>query len=214
MKTELLLSADNAFFTTRQYALANNLLFPSASRTLNRLAENGTIRRVTKGVWANPKHPYFNPLGCVPLLLRTEQGYVSFLTALHRHGAISQIPPNIQVATTGRGRKLKTPIGTFEFIQLNPGLMTEGIDWSEGKAQYRIASAEKALLDTVYVSTRKGRRFASLPELDERPDPKEVLRLAKKQLPKGIIRDAVLSRLAGLGITEPKARKPAMRRRK
>lgn len=29
-----------------------------------------------------------------------------------------------------------------------------------------MASGEKALLDTFYISTRRGRRFASLPELD------------------------------------------------
>jgi len=44
--------------------------------------------------------------------------------------------------------------------------MTEGVVWSETRVPYRIATPEKALLDTLYVSTRKGRRFRSLPELD------------------------------------------------
>ena len=47
-------------------------------------------------------HPYFHPLSCVPYLLGKEQGYVSFLTALHLHCVISQIPKTIQIATTGR----------------------------------------------------------------------------------------------------------------
>ncbi|OGI09273.1 MAG: hypothetical protein A3I68_09125 [Candidatus Melainabacteria bacterium RIFCSPLOWO2_02_FULL_35_15] len=44
--------------------------------------------------------------------------------------------------------------------------MREGIKWSNSKSKYLIASPEKALLDTLYISTRKGKKFSSLPELD------------------------------------------------
>jgi hypothetical protein len=70
------------------------------------------------------------------------------------------------VATTGHARRLVTPVGTFEMFQLAPELMREGVVWTETRVPYRIATSEKALLDTLYISTRKGRRFASLPELD------------------------------------------------
>lgn len=63
--------------------------------------ERGALTRLTRGVWANTSHPDFHPLVCVPKLLGREQGYVSFLTALHLRGVISQIPRTIQVATTG-----------------------------------------------------------------------------------------------------------------
>ena len=45
-------------------------------------------------------------------------------------------------------------------------MMREGIKWSNSKSKYLIASPEKALLDTLYISTRKGKKFSSLPELD------------------------------------------------
>ena len=88
------------------------------------------------------------------------------MTALHTRGVISQIPRTIQVATTGHGRKLVTPVGTFELFRLAPKLMRAGIVWSETRVPYRIATVEKALLDTLYISTKRGGRFRSLPELD------------------------------------------------
>lgn len=103
---------------------------------------------------------------CVSRILGNEQGYVSFLTALHLHDVISQIPRAIQVATTGRGRRLETPIATFELFRLSPTLMGDGIEWSETTISYRLATAERALFDTLYLSTRKLLRFRSLPELE------------------------------------------------
>jgi len=44
--------------------------------------------------------------------------------------------------------------------------MLHGIETSETNPPYSIAAAEKALLDTIYIGTRKGRRFAALPELN------------------------------------------------
>jgi len=98
--------------------------------------------------------------------LGKEQGYVSFLTALHLHGVVSQIPKTIQIATTGRARSLDSPVGRYEFFQIKPELMTQGVGWSESRLPYLVASAEKALLDTLYLATRKNRRFARMPELD------------------------------------------------
>lgn len=153
-------------FTTREFAIHSGLSMSAAAKRLPRLAEKKLLTKITKGVWANAGHPYFHPLSCVPYLLGKEQGYVSFLTALHLHGVVSQIPKTIQVATTGRARSLDSPVGRYEFFQIKPELMKQGTVWSETRLPYLIATPEKALLDTLYLSTRKNRRFASLPELD------------------------------------------------
>jgi hypothetical protein len=76
----------------------------------------------------------------VPVLLGSEQGYVSFLSALHLRGAVAQIPRSVQVATTGHTRSLRTPVGTFEFFQLKPGMLLDGIVWSDSPKPYRIAT--------------------------------------------------------------------------
>lgn len=167
MKLDLLLSPELVVFSTRDYARAAGVSVAAASRQLERLRRgNRSLRRLTRGVWANSGHPYFSALACVPVLLGAEQGYVSFLTALHLHGALSQIPATIQVATTGHARQLRTSVGFFEFFQLKPELTFAGVAWSDTPRPYRIASVEKALFDTFYLSTRKKRRFARLPELE------------------------------------------------
>lgn len=155
------------FFTTREFAFKTQTSITAASHQLRRLHGRGDIERVTRGLWCNPSHPYFTAMGAVPYLLGQEQGYVSFLTALHRHGVLSQIPKTIQIATTGHSRVLVSPIGSFEFFQIKPAMMKAGINWSDNPhCPYRLASAEKALLDTLYISTRKSRRFVALPEIE------------------------------------------------
>jgi predicted transcriptional regulator of viral defense system len=169
MNLEVLSRPEYVVFTTREYADASGIAVASASRQLRAAAEHGPLVRLTRGVWANPGHPHFHPLACVPKLIGNEQGYVSFLTALHQREVIEQIPRAIQIATTGHARRLSTPVGSYEFFHLAPRMMRRGIEWSDTRIPYRIATAEKALLDILYISLRRGRRFRSLPELDLRP---------------------------------------------
>lgn len=163
-------SKDFIIFTTRDYANHQKFSMPAASNRLSRLREKKLLTHITKGVWANTGHPYFHPASCVPYLLNNEKGYVSFLTALHFHGLLSQIPKTIQVATTGHSRKLDSTVGFYEFIQIKPELMQKDLVWSETQLPYLIATAEKALIDALYISTRKNRRFIRMPELTLTPD--------------------------------------------
>ncbi|MDZ7645578.1 MAG: hypothetical protein U5K76_15955 [Woeseiaceae bacterium] len=163
---ELLNRPEFVVFTTSRFADASGSSLSVASRRLDRLAEQKFLVRITRGVWANASHPHFHPLACVPHLLGKEQGYVSFLTALHLHGVISQIPRSTQIATTGRGRVLDSPVGRFEFFRIKPELMRDGTEWSATHLPYLVATREKALLDVLYLSTRQSRRFARLPEVD------------------------------------------------
>jgi len=163
---DLFNSADFIIFTTRDFANYSSISMPAASKRLSRLANKKLLTRITKGLWANTSHPHFHPLACVPYLLGKEQGYVSFLTALHLHGLVSQIPKTLQIATTGHARTLDSPVGHYEFLQIKPELMKQGIKWSDTHLPYLIATAEKALIDTLYLSTRKNRRFARLPEVE------------------------------------------------
>jgi len=161
-------SADFIIFTTRDFASYSHISLSAASKRLLRLADRKLLTRITKGLWANTSHPWFHPLACVPYLLGKEQGYVSFLTALHLHGLVSQIPKTIQIATTGHARTLDSPVGRYEFLQIKPELMKQGAQWSDTHLPYLIATAEKALIDSLYLSTRKNRRFARLPEVEIR----------------------------------------------
>lgn len=191
--------ARNALFATRSFAIATGQRMDSASRWLGGLARRDALVRVTRGVWAQLEHPAFTPYAATGLLIGNEHGYVSFVSALHRHGVLSQIPGAIHVATTGHGRALDSPIGRFEFLQLRPPMMAEGIEMSETEPPYAIATAEKALLDTFYIATRRGNRYQRLPELDLSEVDKRVLtELLERQVTARPIRQAIITRLAGL----------------
>jgi hypothetical protein len=187
-------------FTTRDYAMLEGIGRSAASKRLATRERRGELQRLTRGVWVVSKHPALSRFGCVPLLLGKEDGYVSLLSALHLHGALSQIPATVQVATTGHSRRLETPLGRFEFFKFDPRMTQSGVEWKDAPMPFRLASPEKALLDVLYLATRRGRRFARLPEL-ERPDDfrrREFLALVEDQVPLVAIRTAVFERFKAL----------------
>lgn len=157
---------EHATFSTREFAFRCGFSRSTASRRLGKLAERDVLVRITRGAWCQPAHPAFTPNQAAPILLGRERGYISFITALHLHGVVSQIPAVIQVASTGHGRTTSTPIGRFEFLQIKPEMTVAGVETSETNPPYLLATAEKALLDSFYISTRRGKRFSNLPELD------------------------------------------------
>lgn len=189
----------HAVFTTRHYAVLCDSRIDVASRQLTRLVNRGVLMRLTRGVWGQPDHPRFTPFAAVPLLLGNEQGYVSFLSAMHMHGLIAQIPGSIQVATTGHARRLATPAARYEFLRIQPSMMMEGVGVSVTEPSYNVATGAKALLDALYIATRRGRRFVSLPELDlSEIDPKQLRALLRRQVRATPIRCAMEARLAAL----------------
>jgi len=190
----------NALFTTRLFAVSTDRRVDSSSRALTGLAARGLLVRVTRGLWAQPDHPSFTPFGAVGFLLGHEHGHVSFVSALHRHGVIAQIPGAVHIATTGHDRVLESPIGRFEFFQLRPQMMNGGVDVSDTEPPYPIATPEKALLDTIYIGLRR-RRFVRLPELDtDDVDPEALKVLLDGQVTAPPLRRAVEARLTELGV--------------
>ncbi len=63
--------------------------------------------------------------------------------------------------------------------------MQKHLTWSETQLPYLLATAEKALLDVLYISTRKNRRFIHIPELTLTSDliNKRTFKKLFKQLP-------------------------------
>jgi hypothetical protein len=70
----------------------------------------------------------------------------------------------ITVASTAHSKRIRTPIGFYVIHQLSPDFF-HGCDWNAGK-EYLIATPEKALVDCLYLASRKGRQYAHFPELD------------------------------------------------
>ena len=117
------------------------------------------MRRLRHGLWA--LGPDVEPFVVAPYLTAPYPAYISFWSALARHGMIEQIPRAISVASTHQTRLVQTTVGTYSIHQLAPELF-DGYSGSDQTGY--VAVAEKALFDTVYLrSARGGGVF--LPEL-------------------------------------------------
>jgi hypothetical protein len=142
----------------------------SISKALGRLARHGLVTKVMRGLWANTSHPLFSPYLVVGRLETSwgEPTYVSFISALHLHGILSQIPREMHIATARLRPPLKTPVGTYIFHQLKLALLT-GFEPGDVWGRFQRASPEKALFDTAYVSLHRGQQWRHLPELELPP---------------------------------------------
>lgn len=128
------LERTDVVFTTARAAQFGDTSVQSAVRVLQGMARSGLVTRVTRGVWAITHHPDFSPYAVLPFILGTQQdghhssrdepwsapiddvaanhhasraGYVSFVSALHLHGMLSQIPREIHVAVPKQRRQLR-----------------------------------------------------------------------------------------------------------
>ena len=96
-------------FTTGDVVAATGATPDTTSRALSRLAQRGLITRLVPGLWGATQHPDFSPYAVVPFLLAraanggrdAPEGYVSFISALHLHGMLSQIPGAIHELPPG-----------------------------------------------------------------------------------------------------------------
>ena len=156
-------------FTTRVAAIAAHVAPDVATRDLARLAALGILTRIAAGVWADVRHPDFSPYAVVPYLLNIRrskmQGYVSLLSALNLRGMIQQIPRTIHVIVTEQRRSVRTPVGLYEFHQIDSALFG-GFEPFGQLGNFDLATPAKALFDSLYLSTRRSRRFGHLPELE------------------------------------------------
>lgn len=131
---------------------------PSLYVTLTRLVDYGVLVRLGRGVYQVALRQ--------PNLARIANtlvypSYLSFESALSRHGMLSQVPYALSFATPRRSRRLTLGDTLVEFHQLK-GTLFFGYTLVEG---LNIADPEKALLDQLYLIAR-GRASLALDELD------------------------------------------------
>lgn len=152
-------------FTTSEIARLARTAQSVTTRVLASMASRGEVRRVVRGLWCQPQDPRFSAYALVHYLAGANRSYVSFLSALHLHGMIEQIPQLIYAATTGHTKIRRTPVGTFSFHRITPTFFA-GFDWYREGREFLIATPEKALVDSLYLSSRKSRQFGYFPELE------------------------------------------------
>ncbi len=139
---------------------------PSAvTQSLNFLRLQGVVKKLYRGIWAEITNKQISPFMIIPHLFKSNRVYVSFLSALHLHGMIEQIPQTITLASTIHTRKIKTAVGTFIIHKISPGYFF-GFDWYKKTENFLIAEPEKALADCLYLFTRKKKQYGYFPELN------------------------------------------------
>jgi len=150
-------------FTARDLAAVSGRSPSVVSQGLAFLGRQGLAVKVTHGVWAaGGVMP--SPYAVIPYILPKQRAYVSFTSALHLHGIIEQIPQVVTLASVAHTKEVRTGAGTFAVHHLAPSFFC-GFVRREGGGFF-IAEPEKALVDCLYVSAFRDRRFSHFPELD------------------------------------------------
>ncbi|KAF0126440.1 MAG: hypothetical protein FD154_1091 [Elusimicrobia bacterium] len=150
-------------FTSRELAAVSGRSGSVVSQGLAFLARQGQAVKIGHGLWAaGAGLP--GQYEVVPYLLPKQRVYVSFTSALHLHGVVGQIPQVVTLASTSHSRALATRAGNFVLHHLAPG-MFRGFEWDAGRG-FPLASPEKALVDCLYISAFRKKRFSYFPELD------------------------------------------------
>jgi predicted transcriptional regulator of viral defense system len=150
-----------AGFETRDAAAALEVTPANAHMILSRLARGGLLSHLSRGRWLQSSQ--ISRFAIPELISAPSPSYISLQSALFHHGLIEQIPAVIYAVTLGRPRRVRTPAGVVSFHRLPPELFA-GFDVVDGAI--KIATAEKALFDLLYLGPGRSRLFARLPELD------------------------------------------------
>lgn len=151
-------------FETRDASALLAVTPANAHMLLRRLATQGQLVHLSRGKWllGNRVSRFALP----ELLSAPYPSYVSLQSALFHHGLIEQVPAVVYAATLGRPRRVTTPLGVISFHRLPPHVFS-GFEIAADGA--KIATAEKALFDVLYLAPARSRLFARLPELDIPP---------------------------------------------
>ncbi|MBU4479210.1 MAG: type IV toxin-antitoxin system AbiEi family antitoxin domain-containing protein [Candidatus Omnitrophica bacterium] len=150
-------------FTTSEIISLSGKSSSTITQSLDYLQKQGLIIKIHRGIWAEADSRV-SAYSIIPFLTPRHRAYVSFVSALHLHGMIEQIPQVITLASTSHARTVHTKMGTFTIHQIAPRFF-KGFDWYRGDGNFLIAQPEKALVDSLYLSAHKNKQFGFFPEI-------------------------------------------------
>lgn len=189
--------------TTDDAVLALGAERSATTQTLKRLATVGLLKKIRHGLWTTELN--LDPLLLPEYLTAPFPSYISFQSALFFHGMISQIPHVIYVASLAQTRTVRTSLGTYSIHRLAPSFFG-GYEVVKASG-VRLATPEKALLDTLYLAPARSRLFAHLPEIElpERFD-RDRIRNWIRRIPLGPRRKSVEYQLDAVLLAERRRR--------
>lgn len=152
-------------FATHELAQLAGKSLSTTTQSLNYLEKQGIVLKVYRGIWIDPNNPKVSPYAVIPFLMPGQRCYVSFISALHLHHMVEQIPQVITLASTAHTRTINTKIAIFCIHQLTPSFF-KGFNWYKKTGSFLIAQPEKALVDSLYLSAYKKRQYGYFPEIN------------------------------------------------
>jgi len=155
-----LLVLNQPVLQTRDVSACLNIPNAQASKILDRLVKAGRFVRLMRGKWATTKQ--LDPLILPEYLTAPFPSYISLQTALFYHGMISQIPHTIYAVSLARTNQYSTSFGNISIHHLQPDFFFG----FEIVNHFKLASMEKALIDTLYLTPAKSKLFKTLPEIE------------------------------------------------
>ncbi|NCU32638.1 MAG: hypothetical protein EOM23_06880 [Candidatus Moranbacteria bacterium] len=156
-------------FTTHELTSISGRSQSTITQCLNRLTRQGILIKLYRGVWAESGRDNVSAFDIIQHLFPRRRVYVSFISALHLHGMVEQIPQVITLASLAHSRTVKTSMGVYSVHQIAAHFF-DGFDWYKGDGNFLIATPEKALIDSLYLSSRKKKQFGHFPELRFPPE--------------------------------------------
>ena len=151
-------------FTTRELMAYSGKSSSTIVQCLNRLEQKGLLIKIYRGVWANAEPHNLSALNSISHLFSHQRVYVSFISALYLHGIIEQIPQVTTLASTSHTNTIHTKLGSFSLHQISSDFFN-GFEWYKGSGEFLIAEPEKALIDSLYLSSRRKKQYSYFPEL-------------------------------------------------
>jgi predicted transcriptional regulator of viral defense system len=139
-------------FTTSDILALTRMAPAAATHALARLAQQGLLIRIKRGVWVSrlPLGP--SPYEAVPYLAAPWPAYVSLHSALADYGVVEEIPHVVFVVCPARPRRYRTALGEFHIHHLPERLMWGYEIKRVDGGGYPMATPEKAFLDLVYLA--------------------------------------------------------------
>ncbi len=157
---------NQTIISTRDAAMCLAIKPPHASKILARLQESNQLIHLGRGIWSLKMT--ISPFLIPESLVAPFPAYISLQSALYHHDMISQIPSVVYAVSLARTHCFQTPITTVRIHHIDPDFFM-GFD-VDTKTGIKMATAEKALLDVIYLGCiGKGSLFKSLPELEFHP---------------------------------------------
>jgi predicted transcriptional regulator of viral defense system len=178
------------FYTIADLEKITDLGRDSLYVALKRWVDGGVLERVSQGIYIPMGENLPSEKIAAQLYL---PNYLSFESALARHGVLNMIPYTLSFATTRKTRKLILRTQGVEFRQISSGLFFG----FEMKGGIHIAVPEKAFLDQVYFVC-KGKASLDLDEMNLKNLSAKLIKDYSERFPKYVKRriEAIVKPLA------------------